>query len=190
MVDMLMVRAEAPPTLATISRSARPIVALARQPGPKTPAAQLMSSALRAGPLTMKSGEWKFVVADTPWRSKASSHMASTPAMITGRYSGRQPAMTALTAIFSTVARPKFGGTSAICSPPSRPEPATMAATPPPVGGTTGKPSVTPRSKRVSKGSGSGPLTSDASGLADAEVGVVALGGRLGVVGIRQDGYA
>ena len=52
-----MVLAEAPPTLATMSLNARPIVALARQPGPKAPLAQLMSSALRAGPFTTKSGE-------------------------------------------------------------------------------------------------------------------------------------
>ena len=57
MVDMLMVFAEAPPTLATMSLRARPMVPFARRPGPKTPAAQLMSRAVRAGPLTMKSGE-------------------------------------------------------------------------------------------------------------------------------------
>src|SRR6266851_3533651 len=186
---MLMVRADAPPTLATISRRARPIVALARHPGPKTPAAQLMSSALRAGPLTMKSGEWKLVVAETPWRSKASSHMASTPAITTGRYSGRQPAMTALIAIFSTVARPKLGGTSATRSAASRPDPPIMAVTRSRVGGMTGRPSVTPRSKSVSKGSRSGSVTGARSGLADAEVGVVALGDRLGIVGVRQHRY-
>src|SRR5215813_7481113 len=188
MVDMLMVRAEAPPRLATTSRSARPMVPLARQPGPKQPAAQLMSRALRTGPLTMKRGEGKLVVADTPWRSKASSHIASTPAMITGMYAGRQPAMTALTAIFSTVPRPKLGGTKAMRSLASRPEPATMAATRSRVGGITGRPSVTPRSKSASKGSTAASLTI-ASGLADPEVTVVALGHRLGVVGIRQHGH-
>src|SRR5215831_10352624 len=173
MVDMLMVRAEAPPRLATTSRRARPMVPLARQPGPKQPAAQLMSRALRTGPLTMKRGEGKLVVADTPWRSKASSHIASTPA---------------LTAIFSTVPRPKLGGTKAMSSLASRPEPATMAATRSRVGGTTGRPSVTPRSKSASKGSTAASLTI-ASGLADPEVTVVALGHRLGVVGIRQHGH-
>jgi hypothetical protein len=34
------------------------------------------------------------------------SHAASTAASTTGKYSGRHPAMTALIAIFSTVARP------------------------------------------------------------------------------------
>src|SRR6266545_6088955 len=189
MVDMLMVRAEAPPTLATRSRSARPIVALARQPGPNRPAAQLMSSALRAGPLTMKSGEWKLVVAETPWRSKASSHMASTPAITTGRYSGRQPAMTALMAIFSTVARPKFGGTSAISSPRSRPAAAIRTSARCRDGGTTGRPSVTPRSKSASKGSCAGSLTC-ASELAETEMRVVARGTRARVVGVREDSDA
>src|SRR5436309_6164603 len=189
MVDMLMVLAEAPPTLATRSRRARPMVALARRPGPNTPAAQLMSRAMRAGPLTMKRGEWKLVVADTPWRSKASSHMASTPAISTGMYSGRQPAMTALMAIFSTEARPKLGGTNAISSPASRPDPATMVATRSRVGGTTGSPSVTPRSKSASKGSVGSEVTA-ASGLADAELAVVTLGHRVRVVGIGEHGDA
>ena len=86
-----------------------------------------MSSAARTGPLTTKTGATASVVPEIPWRSKASSHIASTPAMTTGRYAGRQPAMTEFTAIFSTVARPYAGGTSAIISPPSRPV-AAMAA--------------------------------------------------------------
>jgi len=53
--------------------------------------------------------------------------------------------MTALTAIFSTVARPKLGGTRAISSLPSRPVAATAAVTRSWVGGMTGSPSVTPR---------------------------------------------
>src|SRR5215475_7661447 len=95
--------------------------------------------------------------------------------------------MTALTAIFSTVARPKLGGTKAMSSPPSRPESATMAATRSRVGGTTGSPSVTPRSKSASKGSMAASLTM-ASGLADAEVAVVALRHRFGVVGVGEHG--
>src|SRR2546430_2586644 len=39
-----MLVAAAPPTLAHTRRTARPIVALARQPGPKQPVAQLTSS--------------------------------------------------------------------------------------------------------------------------------------------------
>ena len=48
-------------------------------------------------------------------------------------------------AIFSTVARPKFGGTSAISSSAARPLASIARATRSRVGGTTGKPSVTPR---------------------------------------------
>src|SRR5262245_808557 len=103
---MLTTPGFAPPRFTHTSRTARPIVAFARQPGPKTPAPQLTSSAPRTGPLRTRSGLGEFVVADTPWRSNASSHTASTAAMTTGRYSGLHPAITALTEIFSTVARP------------------------------------------------------------------------------------
>src|ERR1700682_3964903 len=92
-------------------------------------------------------------------------------------------------AIFSTVARPKLGAHSAMSSAASRPEPATMAVTRSRVGGMTGRPSVTPRSKSVSKGSRSGSVTGTRSGLADAKVGVVTLGDGLGIVGVRQDRY-
>src|SRR2546425_8922897 len=105
-VDMLTTPGRAPPRFTQTSRTARPIVALARQPEPKTPAAQLISSARRTGPLTITSGVGALVVALTPCRSNASSQTASTAAITTGRYSGRQPAITALIAIFSTVARP------------------------------------------------------------------------------------
>jgi hypothetical protein len=70
-------------------------------------------------------------------------------------YSGRQPAMTALIAIFSTVARPSCGATSPISSRPSRPLARTAACTRASVGGTTGSPSVTPRAKRASMASSS-----------------------------------
>src|SRR5215470_20158043 len=63
--------------------------------------------------------------------------------------------MTALIAIFSTVARPKRGGISATNSPASRPVAVTAAATRAAVGGTAGRPSVTPRSKSASMGSAS-----------------------------------
>src|SRR5437762_14312294 len=96
----------APPRFTHTRRSARPIVAFARQPDPNTPAAQFTSSVVLIGPLTITSGAGALVVADTPCRSNDSSQTASTAAMTTGRYSGRQPAMTALIAIFSTVARP------------------------------------------------------------------------------------
>jgi len=54
----------------------------------------------------MMSGAEKCVEADMPCRLKAGSHAHSAAASSTGRYSGLQPAMTALIAAFSTVSRP------------------------------------------------------------------------------------
>src|SRR5438093_1105306 len=68
----------------------------------------------RIGPLTIRTGPARSVVASTPWMLKLSVQTACTAAITTGRYSGRQPAITALIAIFSTVAWPMFGGTTAI----------------------------------------------------------------------------
>ena len=80
----------------------------------------------------------------TPRRLKRSSIIASRAVMMTGICSGRQPAMTALTAMRSTVARPPKGGSSAINSSPPRPVWATNLRTNSSDGGTTGKPSVHP----------------------------------------------
>src|SRR5207245_10186244 len=80
------------------------------------PAAQLGSIVTRAGPLTMKMGATASVVPEIPTRSNASSHIARTAATTTGMYSGRQPAITALIAIFSIVARPLAGATLAMSS--------------------------------------------------------------------------
>ena len=74
-----------PPTLIMIRRRLRPIVALARKPGPNTPAAQLTPSRVRAGPLITMRGDAAFVVPECPWRLKAGSHAASTTARTTGR---------------------------------------------------------------------------------------------------------
>ena len=80
----------------------------------------------------------------TPRRLNRSSIMACSAVIITGMCSGRQPAITALTAMRSTVARPPRGGNSAINSPPPRPVWATNLRTKPSEGGTTGSPSVHP----------------------------------------------
>ena len=129
------------------------MVALARVPCPKTFLPQLSPISWRMGPLTMTSGPTKYVVASTPCRLKASVHAASTAAITTGRYSGLQPAMTALMATFSTVAGARFGGTSATTSPGWREVPASIRATRSSVGGTTGRPSVMPCWSRNSNGS-------------------------------------
>jgi hypothetical protein len=70
-----------------------------------------------------------------------------------GEYSGRQPAITAFTASFSTVARPKFGGTSPTSASRDRRVAASIASTRAREGGTTGSPSVTPRSNQTSRSS-------------------------------------
>src|SRR5262245_44919211 len=62
--------------------------------------------------------------------------------MTTGRYSGKQPAMTALIAIFSTVAGAHFGGIEPITSCGSRLVPSSILSTRSAVGGTMGKPSL------------------------------------------------
>ena len=65
------------------------------------------------GPLIMTRGAHGWVVAWMAYKLKAGSLMASTAAIRTGKYSGRHPAITALTASFSTVAAPQVGGSSA-----------------------------------------------------------------------------
>src|SRR6185295_11718367 len=62
--------------------------------------------------------------------------------MITGRYSGRQPAITALTAIFSIVHGAHFGGIGPITSCGSRAIAPSIFSTRAAVGGTMGKPSL------------------------------------------------
>ena len=98
------------------------------------------------GPLTMMSGATGCVVAWIESRLKAGSARASMAVMTTGRYSGLQPAMTALTAIRSTVASPCRGGRTATTSRGSRSVKRKNSRTRSSVGGTIGSPSVQPRS--------------------------------------------
>ena len=134
----------APPRLKRMSRIARPIVALARNPEPKTFAPPFTPSRFATGPLTIVRGAQGWVVDCTPFKLKASSSSASTAASTTGRYSGRQPAITALIATASTVALPPRGGSGPSSSAGSRRVPASIARTRSGVGGTTGSPSVHP----------------------------------------------
>ena len=92
----------------------------------------------------MTTGPEKYVVASRPWMLNSSVHAASTAASTTGRYSGWQPAITALIATFSTVHSTRSGGTTATTSSGSRVVPVSMRATRSWVGGTTGRPSVQP----------------------------------------------
>jgi hypothetical protein len=68
-------------------------------------------------------------------------------------YSGLQPAITALIATFSTVQDARLGGISPTTSSGLRSVPPSMRRMRSSVGGTTGRPSVQPRSKQASIGS-------------------------------------
>ena len=71
-----------------------------------------MASSRATGPLTTSSGVTFSSVVCTPRMLNSGSSTQATAASTTGRYSGRQPAITALAATFSTVARPFSGSTS------------------------------------------------------------------------------
>jgi len=96
------------------------------------------------GPLTMIRGVTGCVVAWIESRLKAGSASDSTAVSRTGRYSGRQPAITALIAIRSTVASPCRGGSTATTSRGSRSVKRRNSRTSAWVGGTMGSPSVQP----------------------------------------------
>src|SRR4029453_8380447 len=76
---------------------ARPIVAFAWLYGPMTPMPEFMSISLRIGPFITEMVANEFVLLDRAVMPLEAS------ARITGKYSGLAPAMTALTATFSTV---------------------------------------------------------------------------------------
>ena len=86
------------------------------------------------------------VVVWSPWMLNSGSTIASTAAMSTGMYSGKHPAITALMAIFSTVATPPSGLMYPISREASRPVAPTIRSTLSGVGGITGKPSDHPPS--------------------------------------------
>ncbi len=146
-----------PPTLRMTSCKARPIVALARLPWPRALMPEFIPRSRTTAPLTISTGPTKCVVASTPWMLNSSVQAASTAARITGMNSGRQPAMTALIATFSTVQSARSGGTTATTSFGCRLVPESILSTRSGVGGTTGRPSVQPRSKHASISSSRSP---------------------------------
>src|SRR4030095_4901395 len=73
-----------------------------------------MPSAARAGPLIISTGVAQQVVVFSAYRLKRGSQTARTAATTAGKQAGGQPAITALTAIFSTVASPRRGSTMPI----------------------------------------------------------------------------
>ena len=131
-----------PRAFITISRTARPTVALARKPGPKTLPVQLKPSRRRIGPLTMTSWHWPVVLWSRPVAKLGC--IASTAARTTPKYSLRQPAIAAAAAASSTVqTRPRWL-TDATSSLGSRPAWSAKARTVSSLTGTTGRPSVQP----------------------------------------------
>src|SRR5262249_61898865 len=97
-------------------RSARPRVVLARLRGPRQLVPLLMPSFAEMGPLTMSHTVTGLVVVCMLPRLTLGSATASAAAMRTGRYSGGQPAITALIAMRSTVAAPNNGTQIAMIS--------------------------------------------------------------------------
>src|SRR5581483_8447860 len=78
-------------------------------------------------------------------RLKPGPSMQRSAASTSGKYSGRQPAMTALAAIFSTVAMPLSGGITPSTASRANPPAAIIAATAASVGASAGSPSDQPR---------------------------------------------
>ena len=129
------------------------MVRLARLPCPSTLTPEFMPTARVPGPLQISTGPTGMVVASTPWMLNSSVHTASTAAITHGRCSGRHPAITALTATFSTVTSTRSGGTTATTSWGERVVPVSIRSTRSSVGGTTGRPSLKPRSNIASMSS-------------------------------------
>ena len=124
-----------------MSRMARPIVALARKPGPMQPLPPWMPISAAYGPLTIIIGATPCIVPWTPLTLNSSRSMSSTAPITTGRYSGRQPAISAWTATSRTVAVSMAGGMGPITSSGSRLVAPRIRAIRSSVGVTTGKPS-------------------------------------------------
>ena len=105
-----------------------------------------MPSRLRIGPLTTSSGAGPLVDCQAPPWEAGSPFTASQAASTSGKYSGRQPAMTALTAAWATVTRRLRCDWAPMTSSGSRSTVARNSATSSSVAGTTGRPSLQPRS--------------------------------------------
>src|SRR5438093_1741860 len=141
-VDLSACCGTPPPIVVMISRIARPIVALARKPGPNKFPRALTPISRATGPLTMSTGQAGFVVPWIPYRLNGLARMALTAVTMTGKYSGLHPAITALTASLAIVASPQRGGIGPSETDGSRSLKASICATRPSVGGTIGNPSV------------------------------------------------
>src|SRR5437870_2470952 len=150
-VDLSACCGTPPPIVVMISRVARPIVALARKPGPNKFPRALTPISRPTGPLTMSTGLAGFVVPWMPYRLNCLLRIAFTAVTITGKYSGLHPAITALTASVAIVASPQRGGIGPSEKDGSRSLKISIRATRSSVGGTIGIPSVQPSLANRSK---------------------------------------
>jgi hypothetical protein len=123
---------------------ARPIVMLARKPGPNTPPAPLIPSSAATGPLTTISGAGPDVDCQPPPPVERSSISASHAASTTGKYSGRQPAIAALIAASCTVTALSSCGSRPITSSAGRSTVARNRSSSGCETGTSGRPSDQP----------------------------------------------
>ena len=130
------------PTFCRIRRTARPIVAFAQAPCPRQFIPLFTPSTPAAGPLTITHTATGLVVAWIACRLNSGAAIPSTAASSKGRYSGSQPARTALIAMRSTVAAPKPGAMRATTSWRARCVTSSMRPIRSTVGGTTGRPSL------------------------------------------------
>src|SRR5262249_5824972 len=90
-VDIEISPARVPPRFTMTSRRARPIVALARAPGPNTPAAQLMPEAGGPGPWSVVRGGARVGVPDRPRGVNPGSAPPSPPREPQGKVLGPAP---------------------------------------------------------------------------------------------------
>src|SRR5207247_417816 len=90
---------------------------------------------------------------------KSGWRTARTLASTTGKYSGRQPAITAFAATFSTVTVPWSGSMRPRTSSGAHVAPRSIASTSASVGGTTGRPSVQARASSASLASAKSPAS-------------------------------
>ena len=128
-----------------IRRTARPIVAFERLPGPNRLLRELTPSSRATGPFTITMMPEPPRLDDGPTRLNFGSSIASAAAKTTGMYSGRHPAITAFAATFSTLISRRRSGSSPTISSADLPPQSMNCATLRSVGGTTGRPSVQPR---------------------------------------------
>src|SRR5215469_16473445 len=113
MIDLDTSPGRAPPAFAMSRRNALPMLALARQPGPSAPRPALSPARSAARPLTTANGVDGPVVVAMPLRLKSGTQTERTRAVSTGRWAGKQPAMTAFAARTRLVTAWPLGGMAA-----------------------------------------------------------------------------